>query len=99
MSLSSFSLPVAMDVIKMEHEVDPLERNSLNQPLTKIKADCEDHGYDLTSQMKLEEAAVPINTATMKYEAEEELCDVDTVKEELLLEAATHEGEVIAEGK
>ncbi|XP_069697090.1 zinc finger protein 37 homolog isoform X3 [Periplaneta americana] len=98
MSLSSFSLPVAMDVIKMEHEVDPLERNSLNQPLTKIKADCEDHGYDLTSQMKLEEAAVPINTATMKYEAEEELCDVDTVKEELLLEAATHEGEVIAEG-
>lgn len=37
---------------------------------TKVKEECEDHSYDLTSEVKLEAEAVPINSAMVKCETE-----------------------------
>ncbi|XP_069697128.1 uncharacterized protein [Periplaneta americana] len=100
-----------MDAVKLEHEVDPLATDTSynNNPLysykegillhllsTKVKGECEDHSYDLTSEVKLEAEAVPINSAMVKCETEEECCDMDTVKEDLLLET-TQESEVMVD--
>ncbi|XP_069673339.1 uncharacterized protein [Periplaneta americana] len=98
-----------MDVIKAEPEVDPLavqtsgnndleekkplreEVNLLNVQLTEIKAECE------ASEIKFEDTPVPAAVPIVKCEAEEELCDLDTIKQELKLEVATEENEVFTE--
>ncbi|XP_069672434.1 uncharacterized protein [Periplaneta americana] len=96
-----------MDQVKAEPEGDPLaiqtsdnsledkktfseEADSLNLLSTKIKPECE----DLAPGIKLEGTPVPSNSATVKCEAEELSCYVNTVKEEILLEETTHEVEV-----
>ncbi|XP_069697116.1 uncharacterized protein [Periplaneta americana] len=89
----------ASDDTGLEEKPLSQEGNSWNPLLTKIKTKCEDHSHDVTSGMKLEDTAVPIISPVMKYEAEEESCDVDIVKEELWMQATTQESEVMAESK
>ncbi|XP_069682575.1 uncharacterized protein [Periplaneta americana] len=44
------------------------EENILDLHWTEIKAESEDHSYNLTSEMNLEETAVPIKSVMVKYE-------------------------------
>ncbi|XP_069673470.1 uncharacterized protein [Periplaneta americana] len=65
------------------------EGNLLALHLAGIKTECVDHSYDPTSEIKVEEIALPDNIVTTKCKAEEELCNLDTVKDELKLEVTT----------
>ncbi|XP_069684400.1 uncharacterized protein [Periplaneta americana] len=104
---------VVLDVIKMEHEVDPLaipgsdstvveEEKPLSEALklfnlhsTLIKPDCEDHNFDVTSEMKLDETPVPKNFPMVKCEIEEDSYDLDGVKNELKQEITPDESEEV----
>ncbi|XP_069673289.1 uncharacterized protein [Periplaneta americana] len=103
-------LRVTMDVIKEEPEIDPLaiQSNDEKKPLSEegnllalhlagIKTECVDHSYDPTSETKVEQTALPNNFVTTKCKAEEELCDLDTVKDELKLEVTTEENEILTD--
>ncbi|KAJ4425710.1 hypothetical protein ANN_27906 [Periplaneta americana] len=71
------------------------EGNVLDLDVTGIKTECVDHSYDHTSETKVEETAVPTNFVSVKCEAEEELCDSDTVKDELKLDVTAEEDEIL----
>ncbi|XP_069670359.1 uncharacterized protein [Periplaneta americana] len=81
--------PLAIQTINhidVEEKVPlPEETNLFNLCSTKIKMECEHNSYSLTSDIKFEETAVPINSPVVKCEAEVELCDLHIVKEELKL--------------
>ncbi|XP_069672776.1 THAP domain-containing protein 5-like isoform X2 [Periplaneta americana] len=57
------------------------EFNSLNLQSIKIKEENEDHISGVTSEIKFEESSVPFNLSLVKCEVEEELCDLDTIRE------------------
>ncbi|XP_069671749.1 uncharacterized protein [Periplaneta americana] len=71
--------------------------NLLDLHVTGIKTECVDHSYDLTSDIKAEETAVPTDFLRTKCKVEEELCDLDTVKDELKLEVTTEENEILTD--
>ncbi|KAJ4425608.1 hypothetical protein ANN_27804 [Periplaneta americana] len=73
------------------------EGNLLDLHLAGIKTECMDHSYVLTSETKVEETALPNNIVTMKCKAEEELCNLDTVKDELKLEVTTEVNEILTD--
>ncbi|KAJ4425663.1 hypothetical protein ANN_27859 [Periplaneta americana] len=65
------------------------EGNLLNLQVTRIKEECVDESYDHTSEIKYEEIILPDNFP------EGELCDLDTVKDELKEEVTTEENEIL----
>ncbi|XP_069672433.1 uncharacterized protein [Periplaneta americana] len=71
------------------------EGNLLFLHVAGIKTEDVDHSSDLTSEIKVEETAVPTTFVTTKYKSEEELCDVDTVKDELKLEVTSEENKIL----
>ncbi|XP_069672773.1 uncharacterized protein [Periplaneta americana] len=94
-----------MDVIKMDPEVDPLAMQTSDseekKPLleevnlwklhsTRIKSECEDH----TSVVKFEESQAPPAFHMVKCEVEEEMKDLDTIKEEPKVGITTEETEL-----
>ncbi|XP_069669983.1 uncharacterized protein [Periplaneta americana] len=103
---------VVMDVIKTEPEVDPLSVQSCDVAvkeeaspspdegtlldLTRIKEEFVDESYNLTSEIKYEEILFPNNFPVMKCETEEESCDLDAVKNELILEVTEEENEILS---
>ncbi|XP_069669449.1 zinc finger protein 665-like [Periplaneta americana] len=99
-----------MDVIKIEPDINPLPMQSSDteemKPLseegkssdlhaTRIKEERVAESYDHTSEIKFEEILLPNNFPVVKCEVEEELCDVDTVKDELKLEVTAEENEIL----
>ncbi|KAJ4425348.1 hypothetical protein ANN_27963 [Periplaneta americana] len=95
-----------MDMTKMEPDLDPLatdadlegkkplaeQVNLLNFHSTEIKT--EDNPYDVISDTKVEEVAAPFAFHSVKCETEE-LCDLDTMKDELKLEVTTQESDIL----
>ncbi|XP_069682571.1 zinc finger protein 22-like isoform X6 [Periplaneta americana] len=97
-----------MDMIKMEPSIDPLDLHTSDathtedkKPLLKdgnlldlhgtgIKTECVDHNSDLLLEIKVDDTV-------MKCEAEEQLCELDTVKDELKLEVTAEENEILAD--
>ncbi|KAJ4425551.1 hypothetical protein ANN_27746, partial [Periplaneta americana] len=78
-------------------EKNPLseEENLLNLHVAGIKTECVDHSYDLTSEIKIEEMAMPTNFVAIKCKAEEELCDLGAVKDEMKLEVTAEENAIL----
>ncbi|XP_069705736.1 zinc finger and SCAN domain-containing protein 12-like isoform X3 [Periplaneta americana] len=91
-------LSVVMDDIKVKPEIDPLalpkedtnieeclptEGNSLLQSVVGIKVEYEDSNNPY-SMVTPERSPVPFSLYAVKCEPEEESCDVDIVKEEML---------------
>ncbi|XP_069672796.1 uncharacterized protein [Periplaneta americana] len=62
------------------------EGNLLDLHVAAIKTECVDQDYDLTSEFKVEQISVGTNFIEAKCKAEEELCDLNTMKDELKLE-------------
>ncbi|XP_069669530.1 uncharacterized protein [Periplaneta americana] len=81
-----------------EDEKKPLSQkeNFLDLHVARIKTECVDHSYDLTLKTKVEKTAVATDFVSAKCKAEEELCDLDTVKDELKLEITTEENEILS---
>ncbi|XP_069697052.1 uncharacterized protein [Periplaneta americana] len=73
------------------------EVNFFNLHLTQIKKEYVDHSYDLTPEMTLDDTQVPVNFTFVKCEAEEESCDLDTLKEDLKLEVTAEEDDILTE--
>ncbi|KAJ4425586.1 hypothetical protein ANN_27781 [Periplaneta americana] len=73
------------------------EGNLLDLHVAGIKTESVDHSYDLTSDIKVEETPVPTNFVTTICKAEEELCDLDTVKDELKVEVTEEENEILTD--
>ncbi|XP_069669849.1 THAP domain-containing protein 3-like isoform X4 [Periplaneta americana] len=71
--------------------------NLLDLHVAGIKTECVDHSYDLKSDFRVEGTPVPTNFVTTKCKAEEELCDLDTVKEELKLELKAEDSEILTD--
>ncbi|XP_069697207.1 uncharacterized protein [Periplaneta americana] len=99
-----------MDVIKMELDINPLAMHSsdteekkplseegklLDLHVTRIKEECVDESYDQNPEIKFEEIILPNNFPMVKCEVEEDLCDFDTVKDELKLEVAAEENQIL----
>ncbi|XP_069669538.1 zinc finger protein 664-like isoform X1 [Periplaneta americana] len=85
------------DAVKEETNSSPDEGNLLDLHVTKIKEECVDDSYNHTSEIKFEEIILSNNFPIVKSEAEEELCDLDTVKDELKLEVTTEENEILTD--
>ncbi|KAJ4425937.1 hypothetical protein ANN_27563 [Periplaneta americana] len=68
----------------------------LDLDVTKVKTECIDHRYDMKSEIVFQESAVPFDFPMLKSEAEEELCELDQVKE-VKLEGTAEENEVSTE--
>ncbi|XP_069672907.1 uncharacterized protein [Periplaneta americana] len=75
------------------------ERNSLDLHIAGIKTECVDHSYDVTTDFRVEETALPANFVTVECKAEEELCVQDTVKDELKLELMPEENEIVTDSR
>ncbi|KAJ4425743.1 hypothetical protein ANN_27939 [Periplaneta americana] len=89
-----------MDVVKMEPEADPLadntdaeekkplpeEGNLFDEHTIWIKDECVDQSCDVTSEMKVEESQVAVNFHSLKCEAQEESCDVQSTLKPLRCE-------------
>ncbi|KAJ4425518.1 hypothetical protein ANN_27712 [Periplaneta americana] len=73
------------------------EGNLLAVHVAEIKMECVDHSYDFTAGFRVEETAVPANFVTTKCEAEEELCSLDTVKDDLKVEVMREENEILTD--
>ncbi|XP_069672789.1 zinc finger protein 501-like isoform X3 [Periplaneta americana] len=71
--------------------------NSLNLHSTRIKKEPEVYSCDLTSDVTFGEIAMPNNFQFVKCEIEEELCELDRVKEELKFEVTAEEDEIFTE--
>ncbi|KAJ4425974.1 hypothetical protein ANN_27600 [Periplaneta americana] len=82
-------LPATTKVMRNEEE------NLLDLHVTRIKEECVDDTYDHNREIKFEEIILPNNFSLVKCEAEEEVCDLDTVKDELKLEGAAEENEIL----
>ncbi|XP_069672986.1 zinc finger protein 813-like [Periplaneta americana] len=82
------------DAIKEEANPSPDEGNMLDLQVTRIKEECVDDSYDHNPEIKFEEIILPNNFPVVKCEPEEELCDLDTVKDELDLEVTAGEKEI-----
>ncbi|XP_069670078.1 protein GVQW3-like isoform X5 [Periplaneta americana] len=75
----------------------PEDGNLLDLHMGGIKTECVDHGCDLTSQIKIEETAVPTNFATIMCKAEDETFGMARVKQENKLDVTTEKSEVLTE--
>ncbi|XP_069672870.1 zinc finger protein OZF-like isoform X4 [Periplaneta americana] len=97
MTFDETPMSVEFPVMKNEDEKSAVyeERKLLELHETRMKEECVDHSYDLTSNIKSEEITLPNNFPVVKCEAEEELCDLDTVKDELKLEVTAEENEIL----
>ncbi|XP_069669720.1 jerky protein homolog-like isoform X6 [Periplaneta americana] len=99
-------LTVMMDDIEVKSEVDPLvapendiniedrlsaEENLLFQHMDVMKMESQDSISDHDSVEKCENTSFSFSFAAVKYEPEEESCDVDIVKEEMV-NVKTEEG-------
>ncbi|KAJ4425979.1 hypothetical protein ANN_27605 [Periplaneta americana] len=73
------------------------EGNLLDLHVAGIKTERVDHSYDLTSDIKIEETAMPTNFVTTKCKTEEELCHLDTIKDELKVEVTAEENEILTD--
>ncbi|KAJ4425671.1 hypothetical protein ANN_27867 [Periplaneta americana] len=82
------------DAIKEEANPSPDEENLLDLHVARIKEECVDDSYDHNPEIKFEEIILPNNFPVVKCEPEEELCDLDTVKDELDLEVTAGEKEI-----
>ncbi|XP_069671648.1 zinc finger protein 664-like isoform X1 [Periplaneta americana] len=71
------------------------EGNLLDLHVAGIKKECVDRSYDLTSGFSVEESAVPTNFVATKCKAEEELCDLNAVKEEVKLDVMAEGNEIL----
>ncbi|XP_069697031.1 uncharacterized protein [Periplaneta americana] len=71
--------------------------NLFNLNSTRIKTEPEDYSDDLTSNVTFGEIAMPNNFQFVKCEIEEELCELDRVKEKLKFEVTAEENEVLTE--
>ncbi|KAJ4425343.1 hypothetical protein ANN_27958, partial [Periplaneta americana] len=78
-----------------EQKPIPEEGNSLHHHVAGIKTEIVDHSYDLTSDIKVEETAVPTDFVTTICKAEEESCDLNTVTVELKEEVTAEENEIL----
>ncbi|XP_069690424.1 zinc finger protein 678-like [Periplaneta americana] len=86
----------------MESEVDPLDHDNTyileennssskkgNLPhleVTGMKTACVDHSYEIKSETKVEDSAVPTSFAFVKCEVNEYVFDLDRVKQEVSIE-------------
>ncbi|XP_069672670.1 uncharacterized protein [Periplaneta americana] len=75
----------------------PEEGNLLNHHVAGIKTEIVDHSYDVTSDIKVEETAVPTDFVTTMCKAEKESCDLDTVTIELKEEVTAEENEILTD--
>ncbi|XP_069669886.1 uncharacterized protein [Periplaneta americana] len=73
------------------------EGNLLDLHVAGIKTERVDHSYDLTSDIKIEETAMPTNFVMTKCKTEEELCHLDTIKDELKVEVTAEENEILTD--
>ncbi|XP_069697045.1 uncharacterized protein [Periplaneta americana] len=73
------------------------EGNLLDLHMVRIKEECLDYSYDVTSGMKSEENVEPNSFTMIKCESEEKPCDLDLAKEEVKLEVMTEEDEVFSD--
>ncbi|XP_069669522.1 piggyBac transposable element-derived protein 3-like isoform X2 [Periplaneta americana] len=73
------------------------EGNLLDFQVTGMKTECMDHSCDFTAEFRVDETALPTTFVSMKCKAEEELCDLDTVKNELKLEFTAEENEILTD--
>ncbi|KAJ4425443.1 hypothetical protein ANN_28058 [Periplaneta americana] len=71
-----------------------MEVDLLNLDLTEIKTECKDNAHDVISEIKVEEVGVSLTSPMVNCEAEEVLCDLNTVKDELKLELTVEENEL-----
>ncbi|XP_069704647.1 uncharacterized protein [Periplaneta americana] len=100
-----------MNAINMEPKVDPLaiQRSDntdleekkdvklMNLHLTEMKTECEEDNYELVPEIKFEDNPVAIVYPMVKCEAEGELDDLGTVKDELRPEVTAEENESFME--
>ncbi|XP_069670045.1 zinc finger protein 235-like [Periplaneta americana] len=83
------------DAIKEEENPSSDEGDLLDLHVTRIKEECVDDSYDHNPEIKFEEIILSNNFPMVKCEAEEELCDLETVKDELELEVTEGEDEIL----
>ncbi|XP_069672785.1 uncharacterized protein [Periplaneta americana] len=90
----------------MESEVDPLAIQTSDytdvedkKPLSEVKKECVDQRYYLASELTLDDNQLPINFAFVKYEAEEEPCNLGTEEWGLKLAVTAEQNELSTERK
>ncbi|KAJ4425404.1 hypothetical protein ANN_28019 [Periplaneta americana] len=88
------------DTIKEEENPSPDEGNLLDLHVTRIKEECVDDSYeDHNSEIKFDEIILPNNFPIVKCEAEEDLGDLNTVKDERKLEVSAEENEILPDSR
>ncbi|XP_069672871.1 uncharacterized protein [Periplaneta americana] len=99
MTFDETPMSVEFPVMKNEDEKSAVyeERKLLELHETRMKEECVDHSYDLTSNIKSEEITLPNNFPVVKCEAEEGQSDLDTVNEEPRAEITAEDNEVSTE--
>ncbi|XP_069669515.1 uncharacterized protein [Periplaneta americana] len=84
------------DTVKEEENPSPDEGNLLDLHVTRIKEECVDDSYeDHNPEIKFDEIMLPNNFPIVKCEAEEDLGDLNTVKDERKLEVSAEENEIL----
>ncbi|XP_069671537.1 uncharacterized protein [Periplaneta americana] len=83
--LESDPLAITKNDTNMRHCLS-LDRKLMPQHMDEMMVECEDATYEHKpfSVVKCESTSVPFSFAAVKCEPEEESCDVDIVKEEML---------------
>ncbi|XP_069670500.1 zinc finger protein 664-like isoform X1 [Periplaneta americana] len=71
--------------------------NLLNVDLSRVKTECVDHSYDVTSEMEFEETPAPFTFAVVKCEAVEDPFSMIAVKDELKQEVILEEDQILSE--
>ncbi|XP_069670157.1 zinc finger protein 664-like isoform X3 [Periplaneta americana] len=92
-------------IIGRSNLTDTVEGNSLSQEgnlshmnMTGIKTECVDQGYDIKSEIKVEDIApVPMSFIVVKSEVDEDLFDVGRVQQKQKVEVSSKEDEVLTE--
>ncbi|XP_069669364.1 uncharacterized protein [Periplaneta americana] len=73
------------------------EGNLFSEHMIRIKEECVDQSYDITSDMKVEETQMPVNFHFVKCEPQEQSCSLDTVDGELILKGMSSPDAMLTE--
>ncbi|XP_069672617.1 uncharacterized protein [Periplaneta americana] len=84
------------DTIKEEENPLPDEANLPHLEGTVTKTKYVDHSCDLKSEIKVEDTPVPVSFPVAKSEVDEDLFDLDRVKQEQKVKVRSEEDEVFS---
>ncbi|XP_069671869.1 uncharacterized protein [Periplaneta americana] len=86
------------DKLKVEQNKTLSEEWTLSHlETTGIKTECVDLSYDIKSEIKVEDTPDPISFPVVKTEGDEDVFDLDRVKQEQKVEVSSDEDEVFPE--